>query len=748
MFYNIVIGCLLVWILTANSFAQSANEIKRLSEPIILDGIINEPAWGEIDPYQMVQYEPVFLGDMSERTEIRTAYDDEYLYISAKMFTKDPSTITANSLYRDRYSGDDVFAVILDPFNDNQNGMRFFTTPAGTRFDQSISNDANRIGGNSPINSSWNTHWDVETSQDEQGWYAEMRIPFSSIGFQSSNGVAEMGLIVYRWLSHHNERHIFPEIPPNWDEGKIKPSKARDIILRDVNAPKPVYFTPYMLGGYVDENTNIINDSGTDFIYNEDYKTELGFDIKYNITNNLTMDLTANTDFAQVENDEQRLNLSRFSISFPEKRQFFQQRASLFDFNYGNTQLFYSRRIGLDSGGNPVRIYGGARVTGRIGNLDVGFLNLQTQSSPILPSENFGVLRLKQGVMNTNSYAGGILTSRIGSNGSSNIVLGLDTDLNFSGDDFLTLQLSQSYDSEVAESVRNDFSKNSIFRITWERRANTGLYYRFFVNRTGEEFNPGVGFYRTLNTSDYFYSMGYGWLSDETSIFKQHSFGLTSYNIMENSSFDLRSRFIELKWSSDFKDNSSFGTEIKYNQEYLLPNESFDLPGQIYIPVADYDFLESSINFRTPRTNRLMSRFSIDYGRLFDGTRTQFRIDPRWVANLHLEISGSYQLTMLRFPELSGRNKTDFNAHLGRLKGELAFNKKISTSIFLQYSNVSELMGGNFRFRYNFREGQDLWIVFDQTVNTELDGSRFGISTLPRIQNQSLLVKYTHTFKM
>jgi hypothetical protein len=172
----------------SNSFSQSAIEIQRLSEPITLDGVINEPVWEQIDPYPMFQYEPVFLGDMSERTEIRAAYDDEYLYVSAKMFTKDPSTIISNSLYRDRFSGDDVFAVVLDPFNDDQNGMRFFTNPAGTRFDQSISNDANTIGGNRPINGSWNTHWDVETTQTEEGWFAEMRIPFSSIGFQSKDG--------------------------------------------------------------------------------------------------------------------------------------------------------------------------------------------------------------------------------------------------------------------------------------------------------------------------------------------------------------------------------------------------------------------------------------------------------------------------------------------------------------------------------------------------------------------------------
>ncbi|MBD3615253.1 MAG: carbohydrate binding family 9 domain-containing protein [Gracilimonas sp.] len=748
MWFKIISSCLLAMLLMGKGLAQSAIKIQRLSEPIILDGVIDEPAWEEIAPFEMVQYEPVFLGEMSERTEVRAAYDDGYLYFSAKLFTQDPSTITANSLYRDRYSGDDVFAVVLDPFNDNQNGLRFFTNPAGTRFDQSISNDANRTGGDRPINDSWDTHWDVETTQTDKGWFVEMRIPFSSIGFQSNDGIAEMGLIVYRWLSQINERHIYPEIPPNWNEGNIKPSKAQDIILNDVDAPKPVYFTPYILGGFLQQNTNTPNESGTAFVYDEDFKNELGFDIKYNLTNNLTLDLTANTDFAQVESDEQQLNLTRFSLFFPEKRQFFQQRSSLFDFNYGDTRLFYSRKIGLDNQGKPVRIFGGARLTGRVGDLDIGFLNLQTASSPNLPSENFGVLRLKQRVLNPSSYTGGIVTSRIGADGKSNVLLGLDTDLNLYADDYLTFRVSQSFDTDVPESRRNNFEDNSIFRLAWERRASTGLLYQFFVNRTGQYFDPGIGFYKTRNTSDYFYSLGYGWRPGENSAFNQHSINIESNNILENDSFDLRSRSVSFRWNSRFKNSAFLWSSLNYKQEHLLPTEAFNLAGKIYIPVSNYDFFEGFFMYSSPRTKRLMSRVIFQYGQLFDGTRTQYKIEPRLVANVHLEISGSYQLTMLRFPEIEGRGQTEFDAHVGQLKGQFAFNKKISTSAFVQYSNVADLIGANFRFRYNFREGQDLWIVFDQTINTILDSSQFGSVELPRNENRSILIKYTHTFKI
>ena len=202
-----------------------------------------------------------------------------------------------------------------------------------------------------------------------------------------------------------------------WEDGNIKPSQAQDVIITGADSKKPVYFTPYVLGGFT--RLNELGSDSLDYFYDDEVKAEVGFDLKYNITSNLTLDVTLNTDFAQVEADDQQLNLTRFSLSFPEKRQFFQQRSGLFDFNFGNTRVFYSRRIGLDSSGNQVRILGGARLTGKINDLDIGFINLQTGQSDEIDSENFNVLRVKKNVLNTSSYVGGIFTSRLGVNGSS-----------------------------------------------------------------------------------------------------------------------------------------------------------------------------------------------------------------------------------------------------------------------------------------------------------------------------------------
>lgn len=742
--YRLVLLSVLFSIGFSHAYAQESIKLKRSTSPIIIDGIPDEAAWDAIKPFPMVQYEPVFKGLLSEATDIRVTYDDEYLYVAAKMYTEDPSTIAANSLYRDRYSGDDVFAIILDPFNDNQNALRFFTTPAGVRFDQSISNDANSIAGSDAVNGSWNTFWDASSTINDEGWFSEMRIPFSSIGFQSSEGVAEMGLIVYRWLAHHSERHIYPAIPPNWEDGNIKPSQAQDVIITGADSKKPVYFTPYLLGGV--SRINEIGSDSTNYFYNDDTKTELGFDLKYNVTSNLTLDVTVNTDFAQVEADDQQLNLTRFSLQFPEKRQFFQQRSGLFDFNFGNTRVFYSRRIGLDESGNPVRILGGARLTGKVNDLDIGFINLQTGKNDISDSENFNVLRLKKNVLNPSSYVGGIFTSRLGVDGSSNIAMGLDGDFNIFGDDFIEMRVSQTIDNSVPNDVRYNFEDNSIFRVTWQRRASIGLFYRFFINRTGAEFDPGIGFFRTVNTSDYFYRIGYGWTGEETSIYRQHSINVASFNIFQNETFDLRSRFISLEWSTDFKTAGSAEAEFRYNQEHLLADEDFDLVGKIYIPVADYDFFEGKVGYQSPGNRRLRSNFTLEFGNLFDGSRTQFEIEPRFVANIHLELGASYQITKLNFPEAQGREIEDFTAHLGQLRAQYAFNKKISTSAFFQYGNISELAGVNFRFRYNFSEGRDLWFVFNEQSYTERDQRNLGLPRLPTIQSGSILLKYNHTF--
>ncbi len=727
-----------------NNRTESIVTITPLSGEIVLDGRLSESMWKELSPFPMTQLVPIHRGDMSEQTRIYMTYDANNVYIAAENLTRDASSIISNTLRRDDYeANDDIIGVVFDSFNDNENGLTFFTNPEGVRVDFAISNDGNFGAGVDAFNGSWNTYWDVETTRDVNGWYAEMRIPFSSLGFQVNDGVTQMGVIVYRWIASLNERHVFPDIPPNWSMSHLKPSQSQTIEFRALEQSKPLYITPYSLSGFQDVFE--LNENEDAYVSNAEWKQDFGLDLKYNLSSDLTLDVTANTDFAQVEADEQQLNLTRFSIDFPEKRQFFQQRSGLFDFSFGRTKLFYSRRIGL-SEGNPIPIIGGARLTGRIGALDVGVLNIQTQSFEGVEAENFGVIRLKKQILNPQSYIGSIYTHRFGFDGAQNVVMGFDVDYNIKDENFIQFKLAQTIDN--TEDYNQDFLSGTgvISRLTIDRRANLGWFYRFMVNYTGEGFNPGIGFVRTTNTADYYGSFGYGWLAPEASATKQHQIQLRNYSIQSYDGFDLRSRFINLEWSTQFKLAGNISSEFVYRQEHLLEDEDFDLLSRIYIPVQDYGFFEWGLSYRSPEQYMFRGNISSTVAQIYDGTIRELSIEPQLRVNVHLDFSLNYRVSHLEFPQIEGRELTSFTVHQSSFKAAYAMNRKFSANAFIQTSNVSEKLGANIRLRYNFREGQDFWLVVNQNGIRPWDERTLDNLRLPSYDQRSILIKYTHTF--
>ena len=308
--------------------------INKLSQPVNFDGIPDEYAWKTIEPIKLTMHSPVFGKEPTEDTDIRMAYDDKYLYAGAWLYYKDASMIQSASFKRDFMGmGGDWFGFVLDTYNDKENAVVFFTTPDGLRFDGGIQRDAVVNGPDQmPMNLSWNTFWDVLTKQDSKGWTTEIRIPLSSLRFQEINGEVRMGMIIQRWIPAKNETDVYPAIPPNWGEtSAMKPSQAQEIVLRGVKPSKPLYIAPYALVGY--ESKFDLNNNETAYDKSGKPIYEAGLDVKYGITSNLVLDLTANTDFAQVEADDQQVNLTRFSLYFPEKRLFFLERASVFDFS-------------------------------------------------------------------------------------------------------------------------------------------------------------------------------------------------------------------------------------------------------------------------------------------------------------------------------------------------------------------------------------------------------------------------------
>ncbi|HSJ09377.1 MAG TPA: carbohydrate binding family 9 domain-containing protein, partial [Longimicrobiales bacterium] len=361
---RLVLPCVLLF--TAGSVqAQTAPmELARLQGAISLDGVMDDEAWQRILPLPLTMYLPVAGGEPTQRTEIRVAYDDEHLYVGGWFYDDDSSGIRINSLYRDRWNGDDALAICIDAFNDNRNAKWFGTTPGGIRFDILLSDDGNTQ------NPSWDTFWDSRVTVTGEGWFAEVRIPFSSLGFVVDDAQrAVMGLTVTRLVSRSAERVTFPAIDPSVEFRR--PSAAQDVVLRDVRTRRPLHVTPYAMTGRADHAVAAVP---TGFRREHDTSTEVGLDVRFPLSSQLSLDLSVNTDFAQAEADDQQVQLDRSPLFFPKRRRFFQE--------------------------------GGARLVGRVGDWDVGLLDMQTQAAHGLPAENAGVLRLRRGILNPWSTAG------------------------------------------------------------------------------------------------------------------------------------------------------------------------------------------------------------------------------------------------------------------------------------------------------------------------------------------------------
>ncbi|HCI55041.1 MAG TPA: hypothetical protein DFI01_03845, partial [Bacteroidales bacterium] len=534
--------------------AQEAVRIKRINEPIHFDGKPDEVTWKALDLFELTMHKPNYMSQPSEKSDIRIGYDNKFLWVGASLFMNDPSKIFTVTKKRDEMLFDyDAFGIILDTYDDNENGLAFFTAPTGLRTDYTISNDA--VGGPfmSSLNTSWDTFWDVKTTRDNNGWYVEMRIPFSSLKFKPINDVVRMGLIIVRNISAYNETDTYPAIDPKYGFMAIqKPSLAQTIEIYGARPEKPLYLSPYLLGGL--EVNNRLNEEESDYIKDKENLFDAGLDVKYNINSNLTLDLTVNTDFAQVEADDQQVNLTRYSLFFPEKRKFFQERSSLFDFNLGgfSDNLFYSRRIGI-ANGNQTRIYGGARLTGRIGNWDVGFLDMQTEEYEEVPGQNFGVLRMRRQVINQNSYVGGILTSRIGMNGDRNIAYGVDGIFRLFGDDYLNIKWSQTYDNEL-ENKLNSLSPSFIL-LNWERRTEEGFAYRLNYSYSGLKFNPGIGFVRRRGVQGVDGELLYGWIPGEESKLFNYNVNIRGERYVRLQDGDLESMRISPGFEINTKKN-------------------------------------------------------------------------------------------------------------------------------------------------------------------------------------------------
>jgi len=708
--------------------------IFRLTKPITLDGIIDEEQWLNIEPLPLVMHSPTFKGELTQRTEIRLAFDDDYLYVSGRMYDDDAEAIQANSKKRDAQTpSTEWFGFIVDSYNDKQNALSFFTTPAGLRQDGAVENDA---GGRNPVNFNWNNYWDVAVTQDENGWYAEIRVPFSTLPFQIEDGKVTMGISVVRYIARNSEFQIHPAIPPDFgDFSAWKPSLMQEYVMEGLKAKKPFYITPYALIGF--ESIHTLNDDETAYDHTKDPVIEAGLDIKYGISNNWTLDLSVNTDFAQVEADDQQVNLTRFNLFFPEKRLFFQERAGIFTYNFGSTdQLFYSRRIGIYDG-TPIRIYGGARVVGRSGPWDVGFLSMQTESIDTVKSQNHSVFRIKRRIINENSDIGFILTNQLDFKGNYNSTFGLDANIRVFGDDFLSLRWAQTLENGKENQL---LSLNPTkFWISMSRRTQRGFTYGVSFSRRGVDYNPVLGFEVRENFTRVGMRLQYTWFEGAKSNLFSHGASIRGATHWGNDNKGLESTQYRTGYEFTFKNRASISFNL--TQQYENLDEEFELSDDVIIPVAEYLFWGSQISVSSPVTIPFVASGQIQYGQFYDGTKFSMQVEPIWSVSPSLELSMFYQYNDITF-DVRDENLT---IHLARVKALVMITTKFSISAFLQYNSLDKIYAGNIRLRYNPREGRDLYIVYNDNLNIDLERD---FPVRPRSNFKSFLVKYSHAFSL
>jgi hypothetical protein len=584
------------------------------------------------------------------------------------------------------------------------------------------------------FNRDFNTFWDAATTVTEEGWFAEIRIPFSSLRFQEINGEVTMGLTMQRKIAHRNERLVYPAIPPVTNWAFLRPSLAQKIVFTGISPSKTLYVSPYILAGQT--KTNALNSAGTNYVGNTASQTEVGGDVKFSITNNLTADFTVNTDFAQAEADDQLVNLTRFSLFFPEKRQFFQERSAVFDFRTGGiSRLFFSRRIGLTDDGQQVPIYGGVRLIGRSSDWDFGLLDMQTKALDALPTENFGVLRIRKRVFNPNSFIGGMFTSRLDANGNSNLAYGLDGLFRVSGDDYLTLQWAQTYDSQISNTETAGV-ENGRLALEFSRRRRKGIGFTFGTIYSGEDYNPGVGFVDRSNFKFGTALVSQTWLNKEGP-FIFHTLQPFANAYLTNGTNDVTSSEYGTEWLFTRRNQDNGGIKLRQAYENLPTN--FSLAQGASIPAGAYNF--SRINLRyTQAIDRLMrAGIEVETGSFYDGHLSSVSLSPSWYVSRYFQVNLQYVYNKGAF---TTRNQ-DLNFHIARLRIGTALDRKLSLNGLFQYNGAQDLFSLNARLRYNFREGQDLWIVFNSGYNTERDRL---IPVLPQVDSRSLLLKYIHTF--
>jgi len=697
-----------------SSPAAAAGNIRRISTLrtsglIKIDGRLDEPDWQRAEAVSAFrQEEPVEGAEASERTEVRVLFDDKNLYIGIRAFDSDAGKINARELVRDAsFSNDDKVEILIDTYHDHRNAFRFTVNPLGTQQDALITDEGR------DINLSWDGAWISEGKIDAQGWTVEIAIPLTTLRFNQGSDV--WGFNVARKVRRKNEEDLWT----SWQRsfGLERVSQAGELVrVGEITRPRLVEVKPYVSGGWR-EGVPRVAAPGTDAGLNGKIGLEVA---RIGITPSLTAEFTVNPDFGQAEVDSQVVNLSRFSVFFPEKRDFFLENAGVFLFGREEAnQLFFTRQIGLNQNGQPVPIDFGAKITGKTGRYNLGFLQVQTrdlgtrQSDYFVPRQQFTVARVKRDILKR-STIGAMFVNRQGATvlgGTKyNRAYGIDAEFNLTDH----YQLKAFYARSITRGIGSSVHSARIDSIFENNK------YRFIgvYEDVGKNFNPEVGFIERPGIHQYFGQAAYK-PRPKLPFVRQMEFETQSENYTDRSG-KLSSRQNELSWETEFKNSSVFFFRPIEDVTDVL-TEAFEIRPGIVIPPGRYHFNRPRLSFSSDESKPLTFTGRYKWGDFYSGKRDELSAGLTYRPNPHLlfDFSDSYNNVRL----LQGNFET--NLFAGRINYNLS--RKMLTSALLQLNSASGLSALNVRFRYIYRPNSDFFVIYNQTTGKGLEGPSYSL---------------------
>ncbi len=677
----------------------------RVDEGPTLDGdVLGDPVWQAATPITgFVQYQPSEGQPVSERTEVRMIFTADTLYVGVVCYDSDPRGIIVADSRRDTsLDNSDSFRMIFDTFQDRQNGFVFGTNPAGIEYDGQVTNEGQGGGGLSNaqmsgsgggFNLNWDGAWQVRTQTTDIGWMAEFAIPFKTLRYPEGADQS-WGVNFQRNIRRKNESAYWSRIPRQFNLYRVS-------IAGTVAGIQPPVFRnfkliPFMLGEWNRSGENPVDGV---------MLGNVGLDAKYNITPSLTLDATYNTDFAQVEVDDQQVNLDRFNLFFPEKRPFFLENAGFFSVgNPGEVDLFFSRRIGLSPGGEEIPLYGGGRVSGKMGLWNVGLLNMQTEEDGGLgvPSNNFGVVRLSRELPNR-SAIGGLFVNRQGSGDSAsendhNRTYAVDGKWGIGRNNTVSGFLART-DTPGVSGDQHAFNIRS--RILYPK-YDLDLGYQ----EVGDHFNPEVGFLSRR-----------GYRKPDVRLmtrFRPNDF-LKLQELRPHATFRgfwgfdgfQETGYVHLDNHWQFRDSTEIHTGMNLTREGVrMPFEIY--PG-VFVPPGTYDNAEAQLVLMTNQGAPLSLNLQTFMGGFFNGDRVTLnptvRVRPSEAFNLELAYS---------------RNDVslatgDFVTNLVRTRVSYAFNARTFLQSLVQYNDRADVWSINLRFGWLQAANTGLFIVYNDS---------------------------------